>query len=82
MYSDCSYNRVAGFSDADWAGCPIDKRSTTRYCIFVGENLVSWKSKKQVVVSKSSAGSEYRAMAHLTCERVDTKYSERDGFRA
>ncbi|KAM0022126.1 putative RNA-directed DNA polymerase [Helianthus debilis subsp. tardiflorus] len=62
--------RISGFSDADWAGCPISRRSTTGYCVFVGGNLVSWKSKKQHIVSRSSAESEYRAMADVTSEMI------------
>ncbi|KAJ0778869.1 putative RNA-directed DNA polymerase [Helianthus annuus] len=62
--------RISGFSDADWAGCPISRRSTTGYCVFVGGNLVSWKSKKQHTVSRSSAESEYRAMADVTSEMI------------
>lgn len=37
---------VEGYCDADWASCVDDRRSTSRYCIFVGGNLVSWRSKK------------------------------------
>jgi len=70
LYSDQRHTRIAGFSDADWAGCPFDRRSTTGYCVFLGGNLVSWKSKKQTVVSRSSAESEYRAMANVTLEMV------------
>jgi hypothetical protein len=62
--------RISGFSDADWAGCPISRRSTTGYCVFVGGNLVSWKSKKQHTVSRSSAESEYRAMTDVTSEMI------------
>ncbi|KAJ7963920.1 Retrovirus-related Pol polyprotein from transposon TNT 1-94 [Quillaja saponaria] len=61
---------VQGYSDADWAGSQFDRRSTTGYCIFLGGNLVSWKSKKQTVVARSSAESEYRAMTHTTTELV------------
>ena len=70
IYQDHGHRRVEAFSDADWAGSPIDRRSTSGYCTFVGGNLVSWKSKKQSVVARSSAESEYRAMAQATCELV------------
>ena len=74
LYKKFGHCRVEGFSDADWAGCPMDRRSTSGYCVFVGGNLVSWKSKKQAVVSQSSAESEYRAMAHATFELVWISY--------
>ncbi|RVW58950.1 Retrovirus-related Pol polyprotein from transposon RE1 [Vitis vinifera] len=52
------------FSDADWAGSVQDRRSTSGYCTYVWGNLVTWRSKKQSVVSRSSAKAEFRAMAH------------------
>ncbi|BBG96553.1 Seven transmembrane MLO family protein [Prunus dulcis] len=61
---------IIGYSDADWAGCTVDRKSTTGYCTFVGGNLVTWKSKKQNVIARSSAEAEYRAMASLTCELI------------
>ncbi|WZY94101.1 hypothetical protein YC2023_066430 [Brassica napus] len=61
---------AVGYCDADWAGDRTDRRSTTGYCTFIGGNMVTWKSKKQKVVSCSSAEAEYRAMLKLTNELV------------
>ena len=61
---------ISGYTDADWAGNAIDRKSTTGYCTFVGGNLVTWKSKKQQVVACSSAEAEYRAMAITACELI------------
>ncbi|KAM1030863.1 hypothetical protein PS2_034423 [Malus domestica] len=62
--------QITGYCDADWAGNSIDCRSTTGYCTFVGGNLVTWKSKKQAVVARSSAEAEYRAMTSTACELI------------
>ncbi|XP_068639375.1 uncharacterized mitochondrial protein AtMg00810-like [Aristolochia californica] len=55
---------VLGYSNADYVGCKMDKRSTSDYCCFVRGNLISWKIKKQIVVPRSSAEAKYQAMAH------------------
>lgn len=52
------------FADADWASCLEDRKSTSSYCIYLGDNLVSWTSKKQNVVSKSTTKVEYRSLAN------------------
>ncbi|GKV01615.1 hypothetical protein SLEP1_g14160 [Rubroshorea leprosula] len=47
------------YFDADWAGDSNDRKSTTRYCLFLGDPLISWHSKKQTVPSHSSTKAEY-----------------------
>lgn len=57
---------LVAYSDADWAGCPNMRRSTSGYVVFLGDNLVSWSSKHQNTLSRSSAKAKYRAVAE-TC---------------
>ncbi|XP_047262141.1 secreted RxLR effector protein 161-like isoform X1 [Capsicum annuum] len=70
LFEDRGHGHIIGYTDADWAGSPFDKRSTSGYCVLVGGNLVSWKRKKQSVVARSSAEAEYRAMTAATCKLV------------
>ncbi|KAJ9535774.1 hypothetical protein OSB04_un001074 [Centaurea solstitialis] len=66
--SNCESVEV--YTDADWAGSKVDGRSTSGYFSFVGGNLVTWRSKKQHVVSRSSAEAEFRSMALGICEAL------------
>ncbi|GFS35873.1 hypothetical protein Acr_00g0042610 [Actinidia rufa] len=59
---------LRAYSDADWAGDPTDRRSTIGYCFFLSDSLISWRSKKQSVVARSSTEVEYRALADATSE--------------
>ena len=70
LLSKHNHLRIEVYTDADWAGSRDDRRSTSGYCSFVGGNLVTWRSKKQSVVARSSAEAEYRALALGVCEAL------------
>ncbi|GJU60538.1 ribonuclease H-like domain-containing protein [Tanacetum coccineum] len=69
-FSKSSGMNLKAFSDADWAKCVVTRKSVTGYCVFLNDSLVSWKSKKQNTLSKSSTEAEYMALASVTSEVV------------
>ena len=67
-FSDHSSLELRAYSDTDWARDPTDRRSTTGYCFFLGDSLISWRSKKQTIVARLSTEAEYSALANATQE--------------
>nr|GEU30757.1 ribonuclease H-like domain-containing protein [Tanacetum cinerariifolium] len=67
LYSSSTASLVAS-SDADWAGCPTTRRSTSGYCVFLGNNLLSLSSKRQLTLSQFNVEAEYRGVANVVDE--------------
>ena len=62
--------KLIGYTDVDWAGSTMNKRSTSRCCFSLGSGVVSWFSRKQKSVALSSAEAEYIAASMVTCEAI------------
>jgi hypothetical protein len=58
-YPKGSHFELLGYSDVDYAGCKVDRKSTSRTCQFLGRSLVSWSSKKQNSITLSMTEAEY-----------------------
>ncbi|KAA0050650.1 Cysteine-rich RLK (receptor-like protein kinase) 8 [Cucumis melo var. makuwa] len=63
MFRKTNRKTIEAYTDSDWTGSVIDRKSTSGYCTFVWGNLVTWRSKKQSVVARSSGEAEYRAIS-------------------
>ncbi|GKD45177.1 ribonuclease H-like domain-containing protein [Tanacetum coccineum] len=71
-------SQLTAYSDADWVGCSSTRRSTSGYCVFLGDNLITWSSKRQHVISRSSAEAEYRGVANAVAETAWVRNLLRD----
>ncbi|XP_026458766.1 uncharacterized protein LOC113359327 [Papaver somniferum] len=69
-FSSKSDHTLPAYSDLDWAGDVTDRRSITGYCVFLGDSLISWRSKKKSVVSRSSAEAKYKSLVHTMSELI------------
>jgi hypothetical protein len=69
---------LIGYSDADWVGCKIDRKSTSETYQFLGKSLVSWASKKQNSVALSTAKAEYIATGHCCVQLLWMRQTLRD----
>ncbi|GJW97226.1 ribonuclease H-like domain-containing protein [Tanacetum coccineum] len=63
-----STSQLAAYTYVDWAGCPVTRRSTSGYCVFLGDNFLSWSAKRHVTLSRSSAEAEYRGVVNVVAE--------------
>ncbi|KAI0500673.1 hypothetical protein KFK09_018889 [Dendrobium nobile] len=64
---------LSAYSDSDWAGNQLDRKSTTGYCLFLGITLLNWSVKKQTTIARSSTEAEYRSMAAVAADIIWTR---------
>ncbi|GJU56366.1 putative reverse transcriptase domain-containing protein [Tanacetum coccineum] len=74
LFSSSTTSLVA-YSDADWASFPTNRRSTSGYCMFLGNNLLFWSAKRQPTLSPSSAEAEYHGFANVVTETLYLSYN-------
>ncbi|XP_071712658.1 uncharacterized mitochondrial protein AtMg00810-like [Rutidosis leptorrhynchoides] len=55
-------------TEVDWGGCPDTRHSTSGYCVFLGDNLISWSSKRKPTLTRSSVEAEYRGAANAVSD--------------
>lgn len=63
-----SSHKLIAYSDVDWVGCPHTRRFTSGFCMFFGDNFISWSSRWQTTISRSSVEAEYQAVAAAVAE--------------
>lgn len=68
LYRQHGNPRVEAYTNVDWVGSIFDCWSTYGYYTFVGGNLVTWQSKKQSLIARSSVEAKFRSMVHGTCK--------------
>ncbi|WMV38165.1 hypothetical protein MTR67_031550 [Solanum verrucosum] len=66
--SSTTSHQLFSYCDSDWVACPQSRKSVTGYMIKFGSSLISWKSKKQETISRSSTEAEFRSMASTVAE--------------
>jgi len=68
FFSSSSFVHLKVFCDSDWGTCSDSRQPVTDFSVYLGNFLISWKSKKQGTIPKSSCEAEYRTMTTVTCE--------------
>nr|GEV26290.1 ribonuclease H-like domain-containing protein [Tanacetum cinerariifolium]GEV29094.1 ribonuclease H-like domain-containing protein [Tanacetum cinerariifolium] len=68
LYQSLAGSSLVAYSNADWAGCPATRRSISRYCVLMGDNILSWSAKRQHTLLHSSVEAKYRGVANVVTE--------------